>query len=154
MDNDDQFINIADSSDGNAVIAEFMAKSKAKKDAEEKEIAKVADEKTESKRKVESKRQIESKKESDVATNDAKPKKRVLFFLIGLPLGFLGLHFLYAKRYVMFGLTLATFIAIIISAAAKIGVIAVMATLMMVVLWPLFTLFGKKDGNKLRMTWF
>lgn len=88
------------------------------------------------------------------AVPNTSSKKRIAFLLLGAIFGFIGLHFLYAKRYVLFALTLANFILLIVSAVANQSGLVVLSVILLLVFWPCFTLFGSRDGNKLKMKWF
>ena len=81
-------------------------------------------------------------------------KKRVLFVLIGLFFGFLGLHFLYARRTFLFLLTLLSLVSLIAYAMKGQQLIVLASTLAMLALWFGGTLFTKRDDFGLPMKWF
>lgn len=80
-------------------------------------------------------------------------KKRAIFFLVGLLGGFLGLHFLYARRTFLFLLTLLSLVVFVVYAVKGQQLITLLSALTMAVLWLGGTLFAKKDGSNLPMKW-
>ena len=81
-------------------------------------------------------------------------KKRAIFMLIGLFFGFLGLHFLYARRTFLFLLTLLSSVLFIIYAVKGQQLIVLASALAMLVLWIGGTLFTKRDDSGLPMKLF
>ena len=81
-------------------------------------------------------------------------KKRFVFLLIGIFLGFIGLHFKYARRNGLFHLTWLALAAFITSMCMKCAGLGGLFSILWLILWFGGSIFVKKDGDKKIMKWF
>jgi len=80
---------------------------------------------------------------TSISINPVKAKKRITFIILGLLLGWLGFHFVYAKRWVLFALHLS-FIAMSVMFPA--------CAVFVLITWLGGAFLVKKDGSGQRMT--
>ena len=87
-------------------------------------------------------------------TESFSDRKRSLFLLIGVFVGFIGLHFKYARRKGLFHLTWLALVGFIVCMCTKHEGIGGLFCLVWFVLWFGGAIFVKRDGSKKRMRWF
>lgn len=81
-------------------------------------------------------------------------RKRILFLLIGLFAGFVGLHYKYARRNVLFYTTWLSIVAALACFGMKHEIFGAILFVVWFVLWFGGAILVKKDGDKNTMRWF
>lgn len=81
-------------------------------------------------------------------------RKRIVYLLLGVFLGFVGLHFKYACRKVLFHLTWLSFVSFVVGIVIKQKLISGILGVAWLALWLGGAVFVKKDGHKKAMKWF
>ena len=81
-------------------------------------------------------------------------RKRILFLLIGLFAGFVGLHYKYAYRNILYHLTWLSAVAALACFGINQGILGVILVAVWLCLWLGGAVFVKTDGDKDVMKWF
>lgn len=87
-------------------------------------------------------------------SNSLSDRKRIVFLLLGVFLGFVGFHFKYARRELPFHLTWLSLATFIVCMVMKHEAIGGLFSLVWLVLWLGGAIFVKRDGEKKMMKWF
>lgn len=99
-------------------------------------------------------KEAEPNDEASSCDGHVSDRKRILFFIIGILFGFLGFHFKYAHRRILFHLTWLLLVATGVSMAMKKEMVGAGLGVVWFILWIGCAFFMKKDGNGRKMNWF
>ena len=95
----------------------------------------------------EEKKKLEQVQKQEAGSAEISPCKRFIFLLLGIFLGFLGIHFLYAHRMVLFFMTVTFFVLALILDNSNIGAV--------VLIGAFISAFAvTNDGKRRKMLWF
>lgn len=95
----------------------------------------------------EGKKKLEQLQKQAADPTETSPYKRFIFLMLGIFLGFLGVHFLYVHRMVLFFVTVSLFVLALITDSDNLGAI--------VLIGGLISAFAvTKDGKRRKMLWF
>lgn len=95
------------------------------------------------------KRKLAQLQQNSISETEISPCKRIVFVLLGIAFGILGVQFLYARRFISFGVFLSCFVLfmIIFHDLAAIEVFVALASF-------LASFIVSTDGHHRKMRWF
>ena len=96
---------------------------------------------------AEEKKEVEQLKKQKEDETTISSRKRIVFLVLGVIFGFLGLHFLYVHRFILFAVTLGLFISAIVFNSSNLAAYLWLAAIISAFIF-------SKDGNRKKMRWF